>query len=137
MRTADAAATAGTVVSLVLLVVVAVPYLVVTNPAAPLSAYYAAGSVGANSVGFLSVIAAVAFLSGTRGNAEPDLVAGIAVVLGLAMVVLSLLWATTIDSTLLFSFPPEAAWIQYHRWAVVALSAVVAVVAGVYAREVV
>ncbi|WP_071391229.1 DUF7548 family protein [Haloprofundus marisrubri] len=136
MQMKDAVATAGTVASLVLLVVVAVPYLVVTNPEAPLSAYYAAGSVGANSVAFLAVIAAVVFLSGPRGNAEPDLVAGIAVVLGLAMVVLSLLWATAIDETLLFSFPPEAAWIEYHRWAVVALSAVVAVVAGVYAREV-
>ncbi|WP_117591701.1 DUF7548 family protein [Haloprofundus halophilus] len=137
MRTADAVATAGTVASLVLLVAVAVPYLVVTNPEAPLSAYYAAGSVGANSVGFLAAIAAVVFLSGPRGNAEPDLVAGVAVVLGLAMLVLSLLWATAIDQTLLFSFPPEAAWIQNHRWVVVALSAVVAVVAGVYAREVV
>jgi hypothetical protein len=36
----------------------------------------------------------------------------------------------------LFSFPASASWIEFHRWVVVALAAVLPASAGLYARSV-
>jgi len=137
METEHAASTVGAIACGLLALVVFLPYLLVTGQGSTLAAYYAAGPTGATGVGFLALLNLVVFLSGSRGNADPDLAAGIALVLAVVGVVLALLWSVSIDSTLLFSFPSEYSWIQYHRWVVVAGSLVVAGDAGVYARAVV
>lgn len=110
------------------------PFALVDAPGADLGAYYAAGTVGGGGLAFLAVLSIVVFLAGQRGRADPTTAAGVVVVLGAAMVGVAALWATSIDPTLLYSFPPSAAWLEYHRWVVVALAAVVAVAAGAYAN---
>jgi hypothetical protein len=132
----DVAPTVGVGACVALLVALGVPYVAISGGETVLGAYYASGLVGAGGVAFLALLTAVVFLSGTRGTADPDLVAGISLVLGVVTFVLAVLWATAVDETLLFNLPASAAWITNHRWVVVALAAVVPVSAAAYARGV-
>ncbi|MFC4356741.1 hypothetical protein ACFO0N_02125 [Halobium salinum] len=136
MNAEDVAPYAGVGACLALLAAFAAPYLLVTSPEAPLTAYYGAGPIGANAVAFFSLVAVVVFLAGRRGRTEPDLAAGIALVLGVATLLVALVWALSVDETVLFSFPASASWIEFHPWVVVGVSALVPAAAGVYARAV-
>ncbi|MFB6156014.1 MAG: hypothetical protein ABEJ22_08970 [Haloferacaceae archaeon] len=129
------ASTVGAAVSALLALVVFLPALLLAGVPG-VADYYASGPVGVSVVGFLGVLNAVVLLSGTRGRAESDLVAGIAVTVGVASVALALIWSVAVDTTLLFSFPARYAWVQYHRWVVVAGSLLAAGCAGAYARAV-
>ncbi|RDI70944.1 DUF7548 family protein [Halopelagius longus] len=134
MNTESVASAVGAVACLLLAALVFAPALLVTQSGVGVAAYYAAGPVGISVVGFLGLLGVVVFLAGRGGRTDPVTVAGLVVVVGLAMLGFALLWAVSIDSTLVFSFPPEYAWIENHRWAVVAVAAVVAVSAAAYAR---
>jgi len=135
MDTESVAPRVGVVACLLLLALLGAPYLLLTDPSG-LGAYYAAGPVGAGALVFLSLLEVVVFLSGTRGQADPSTTAGIAVVVGLAALLVSLVWAAGIDPNLVFSFPAADSWIEYHRWIVAAASVVVAGSAAGYARAV-
>jgi hypothetical protein len=128
-RTASAA---GIVACLLVLVVGFLPSVIVDAPG--VGAYYAAGPTGLLGAGFLAIVGVIAFLSGRQGRTDPVTVAGFVVVLGLATAGLAALWAVSIDPTVLFSFPAEYAWLQWHRWAVPAVALGVPVSAAVYAR---
>ncbi|WP_311170981.1 DUF7548 family protein [Halobellus ordinarius] len=130
------AARIGAIVSLLLAAVVFVPALVVTAPGTGVGDYYASGPLGVSIVGFLALLGVVVFLAGAQERSDPVTLSGIALVSGLAMLLFSLLWAVSIDQTLLFSFPAEYAWMENHRWAVVAVALVVAATGGGYARTV-
>jgi hypothetical protein len=127
-----AASAAGIVACLLLVVVGFAPAVLVE--AAGVGAYYASGPVGLTAVGFLALVGVIVFLSGRQGRADPATVAGVTVVLGVALAGLSALWAVSIDPTLLFSFPSQYAWLATHRWAVPAVALAVPVAAAVYAR---
>jgi hypothetical protein len=127
-RTAPAV---GIVACLLVLVVALAPSVLVGEP--PVGAYYAAGPTGLSAVGFLGVFGAVAFLAGRQGRTEPDLAAGVALVLGATTLAVAVVWFLAVDETLLFSFPAEYAWIEWHRLAVPVVAATLPVVAGVYA----
>ncbi|MDS0293271.1 DUF7548 family protein [Halogeometricum luteum] len=130
------APTAGAVASLLLAVVVFAPALLVSAGSGLVADYYASGPAGVSVVGFLGLLSVVVFLAGAQERTEPATVAGLTLVLGVAMLALALLWALSVDQTLLFSFPAEYAWIENHRWAVVAVCAVIPVAASAYARGV-
>lgn len=132
----DVAPTVGVGACVALLVALAIPYVLITDAGSTLGAYYASGPVGGGGIAFMALLTVVVLLSGTRGTAEPDLVAGIALVLGVVTLALAVVWAVSIDSTVLFSFPPSAAWIANHRWVVVAVATLVPVSAAGYARGV-
>jgi hypothetical protein len=134
MDLARTAPAAGIVACLLLLVVAFAPAVVVE--ATGVGAYYAAGPIGLPAVGFLTALGVVAFLSGRQGRTDAATVAGFTVVLGVAVLGLSVLWAVSIDPTVLFSFPAEYAWLEWHRWAVLAASIGVPASAGLYARAV-
>jgi hypothetical protein len=138
MNVEEVAPYVGVAVCVVLLGVLATPYLLVTGleSQSTLAFYYGAGPVGGNAVGFFALLSVVVFLAGRRGRTNPDVAAGIALVLGVAAALLALLWAVSIDESVLLSFPSSASWIEFHPWAVVALSFAVPVVAGAYARSV-
>jgi hypothetical protein len=138
MNVEEVAPYVGVAACVVLLAVFAAPYLLVTGleNQSTLTLYYGAGPVGGNAVGFFTLLAIVVFLAGRRGRTEPDVAAGIALVLGVAAVLLAVLWAVSIDETVLLSFPSSAAWIEFHPWAVVTVAAAIPAVAGVYARSV-
>lgn len=128
------APTAGILACLVLLVVAFVPAVVVEDTTLP--AYYAAGPTGLAAVGFLATIAVIVFLSGRQERTAPDTVAGVTIVLGVAIAGLAVLWAISIDRTLLFSFQAQYSWIQWHRLAVPAVSLGVLGAAAAYSRAV-
>lgn len=132
----DVAPTVGVLACVVLLVTLGLPYVLISEGGATLGDYYASGPVGAGGIAFLAVLTVVVFLSGTRGTADPDVVAGITLVLGIVILALAVLWATAVDETLLFNLPASAAWITSHRWAVVGIAAAVPVSAVGYARGV-
>lgn len=131
----DVAPVLGVAGCLALLVVLGLPYLLVEAPGQLLGDYYAAGPVGAGALVFFALIAVVVFAAGRKGRTDPDVAAGIALVLGVAAVAVAVVWALGIDDALLFSFPPEADWIEYHPWAVVAASLSILAAGGLYARE--
>jgi len=136
MNLRSVAPTIGAVVCLLLAGVVFAPALLITAPDVGVAEYYAAGPLGVSIVGVLALLDIVVFLAGAQERSDPQTLAGVALVSALAMVLFSLLWALSIDSTLLFSFPAEYAWIENHRWIVVTGASVVAVTAGSYARAV-
>lgn len=135
MDTADAAPTAGVIACLALLAALAAPYVLAGGPESPVGVYYASGPVGALGVAFIAAVLVVVFLSGKQGRSPPDTVAGIAVVAGLALFAVALSWALAVEGVL-FNFPADASWIEYHRWVVLVLAALVPATAGAYARAV-
>jgi len=135
MDTEVAAVRAGVVACVLVLVVLAAPYVLLSDPSG-LGSYYAAGPVGVGALVLLAPIEVVAFLSGTRGNADPSTAAGVATVLGLAIALVSLLWAVGIDPNLVYSFAAADSWIENHRWVVVAASLLVPASALAWAREI-
>ena len=126
----------GALGSLVLAVVLSAPYALINTQTQLLGDYYGAGPLGITGGIFLATLSVVIFLSSVRGRADADLVAGIMLVVGAAIFGLTALWAVSIDPVVLFSFPSNAAWIEYHRWVSLAVSAVVAAAAVAYAAAV-
>ena len=136
MDAADAAPTVGIIACLALLAAFVAPYALAPGPEAPIDAYYASGPVGAAGVGFIAAVLVVVFLSGKQGRSPPDTVAGVAVVAGLALFLIAVSWALAAGSVV-FNFPASVSWIEYHRWVVLGLAALVPASAGAYARAVV
>lgn len=131
---ADALALAGAVASALLGLVVLLPAAVVSGAGPTLSAYYAAGPFGLWAVGFLALLGVVVFLAARRDHTDPATVAGIGVVVGLGAFLFGALWALTLDPTVLYSFPSEAAWLATHRWVVPLSGLLVAGIAAALAR---
>jgi len=135
MNAAEAAPRAGVAGCLAVVLALAVPYVLVTDPGTGLSVYYRAGPAGAGVVGFLAILSVVVFLAGLRDRTDPPTAAGIALVLGVATLLLALLWALAVPRDIVLGFPAD--WMGWHRWAVVAVTGVVPAAAAAYAREVV
>ena len=122
------------VVAAAVAVVVFAPLLFVTGAGDTLGAYYATGPLGLTAVGLLAVVAAVVFLSVGQPHTDAATLSGVGVVVTLGVVLTAVAWALTLDSTVLFSFPAEYAWIENHRWVVLAGAVGLAVVSGLQAR---
>ncbi|WP_430504921.1 DUF7548 family protein [Haloparvum sp. PAK95] len=127
---------AGAVACLLVVIVVALPWLLVEGQSGLVRAYYSAGLVGAGGVGFFALIGIVAFASAERGNVDPVTMAGGLVVLGVAILLFALSWWLAIPETVVFSFSAEYSWIEHHPPAVVLLSLLPQTIAAVYARAV-
>jgi hypothetical protein len=128
--------TVGALACLATLVAVLAPYLLLpAQETAGLGVYYRFGVVGPWAVALFALVGAVAFLSGREARADPGLVAGATLVVGVAMVLAALQWALAVDTTVLQSIT-TADWIDAHRWLVAGAAAVVPVAATWYARAV-
>lgn len=126
----------GAVVSLLLAVVVFAPAVLVSGAGSTLGAYYAAGPFGLTAVGLLAAVAIIVFLSVGQEHTDTTLLSGIALVVAIAALLSAVLWVLLLDPTVLFSFPPEYAWLELHRWAVVVAAVAVTAVAGLQSRTV-
>ena len=126
----------GAVACLLLAGVVFAPAVVVSAPGNAVASYYAAGPLGISIVGVLALVSVVVFLAGAQERSDPQTLAGVVVVAGVSMVLFSVLWAVSLDPTLLFSFPSEHAWIESHRWVVVVGAGTATLAAGGYATSV-
>jgi hypothetical protein len=134
MEVEDVAPLVGSVACLAVVAALVAPFVLLPDPGTELGLYYAFGPVGGTAVGFLAPIGVVVFLAGRRGRTDPVTAAGLTLVLGLGMLALAASWAFAVDPELVFSFP--AAWMGYHRWVVLGLTALVPVSAGAYSRAV-
>lgn len=124
---------AGAVACLLLAVVLSTPFLLIEGQADLVNAYYASGPLGVFGALFLSALGVVIFLSGVRGRADPQLVAGLMLAIGLAAFLITALWAATMDATVLFSFPSAYDWLEYHPTVSAAVAALVAAASAAYA----
>ncbi|QKY19180.1 hypothetical protein B4589_001850 [Halolamina sp. CBA1230] len=122
------------VVAALLAVVAFAPLVLVTGTGNTLGAYYAAGPFGLTAVGLLAVVAAVVFLSVGQPHTDPLTLSGVGVVVALGTLLTAVIWVFTLDSTLLFSFPAEYAWIEHHRWVVIGGAVLLTAVSGFQAR---
>ncbi|KTG17066.1 DUF7548 family protein [Haloferax profundi] len=137
MDTERLAPTVGLVGAILLAIAVAVPAVAVEPGAGEMATYYASGPFGISIVGMLALLVVVVFLSGRQQRTDPAVAAGLAFVMSVAMLGLSVIWAFAIDPNVLFSFPEQYAWLSYHRWTVMGAAAVTFVGAAAYARNVV
>jgi hypothetical protein len=126
------APTVGIVASLAVIAVLAAPYAVVTG-ASGVGTYFAAGSVNPLVVGLFAAVAIIVFAAGREGRSPPDLVAGAALVLGVFMTALSVLWAVSVPRSVVTQLS-TATVLQYHRGVLVLTTLAVPIVATWYAR---
>ncbi len=119
----------GALSCLGLAVVLSVPYFTVSGQSKLLAAYYGAGPLGVAGAIFLAVLGSVIFLSGVRGQADPTLVAGIMVAVGVTIFGVTALWTFLVEP-IVFSFPSQYAWLDTHRWLSLGLSLVLAALAA-------
>jgi len=130
---ADAGKLAAVVAAALALVTFA-PLVLVTGTGSTLGAYYSAGPFGLTAVGLLAVVAAVVSLSAGQPHTDAVTITGIAVVVALGTLATAVAWLLLLDQTVLFSFPAEYAWIENHRWAVLAGALALAGASGLQAR---
>lgn len=113
-----AAATAGVVASLLTAGAVAAPYLLL--PAGQLdnvAAYYGTGVVTPLAPGLLGLLGAIIFAAGREGRSDPDLVAGIALAIGVFSLLVGLEWALAFRPGV-FGGGVAIEFLDGHRWSV-------------------
>lgn len=120
----------GTLAGVVVLLLVALPYAVTDG--SEVSVYYGVGVVGPPLLSLFVAVAAVALLSGAAGRSDPATVAGVALVLGVAVAGFAALWALEAGSVV--GGMTTSATFDYHRWALLAAATVLAAAAAWYAR---
>jgi len=103
----------------------AYPYLAAEGPG--VGSYYGTGAVSPLVAGLLAVLTVVVLAAGREGRTDPGMAAGVGLALGVAMVLITLLWGLTarIDTV---------AVSQDHRWVLVGFAAIVPVASAWYAR---
>lgn len=110
--------TVGIVGCVAYLVALLVPYLIVETTSA-VGAYYGAGALSPAIAGVFALLTIIVLAAGREGRTDPSLAAGAGLVLGVFIVGLSLLWATTVPNSLVLGLT-ESTLIEQHRWALVA-----------------
>ncbi|WP_435349064.1 DUF7548 family protein [Haloarchaeobius sp. HRN-SO-5] len=116
--------TVGIAAALAFVAAVLVPYVALSSAAVQaLATYYGFGLVGPPYLTLFALVAVIVLAAGRAGRTEPDLAAGVAVVLGAVLALLTLLWATAVDGGVVSSMGTES-WLAYHRWVVTAVALV-------------
>jgi len=111
-----------------------VPYVLVPGSSGTaVGLYYNSGGINPVVGGFFALIAVIVFAAGREDRSPPDLVAGAALVLGLFMTTLALVWALTVPQSVVTQLS-TATILQYHRGALVVTTLAVPAVAVWYAR---
>lgn len=132
-----AAPTAGIVACLLVLAVLALPYLLVERGAG-VGAYYAAGVVPPFVVGLFALVCVIVFAAGREERSDPALVAGASLAFGLFTVLVSALWAATVPESVVLQLGEvsglAATLLEAHRYLLVAVGAAVPASAAWYAR---
>lgn len=124
MNRLRAVPTVGIVASLAVVVALSVPYLLGTNG---VGTYYGSGGVNPLLAGLFALVGVIVFAAGREGRSDPELAAGVALALGVFMVLVTVVWALTarVDAVQLTTM---------HRWLVVGTAALVPLSAVAYAR---
>lgn len=130
MNARTLAARLGAAACLLLVALAALPYLVMDGT--EVGVYYGVGPVGPPFLALVATVALVALLSGAAERSDPATVAGVAVVLGVLLVLFGGLWAVPASGVVGGTTAPAA--FDYHPWAVVATALVVFGSAAWFAR---
>jgi len=104
----------GIATSLLVIVVLATPYVLTESQTAGL--YYESGVVNPLLAGLLAVPAVVVFAAGRQGRTDRALAAGVTLTLGVFIVTITIAWATTVQ------FGIVDASLASHRWALVTVA---------------
>lgn len=113
--------TVGIAAGLGFVIAVFAPYVALSSSAvAALDTYYGYGLVAPTYVTLFAVVGVIVLAAGRQARTEPDLAAGVALVIGLTATLLTLLWALAVDETVVSSIGTET-WLAYHRWVVLVL----------------
>jgi hypothetical protein len=113
----------------------AVPYLLVPNTSgAGVGLYYGTGAINPFVGGLFALVAVIVFAAGREERTDPGFAAGVALVLGLFMLLIGVLWAVTVPLDVVPGVGVEApSYLAYHRWAVSLVGAVVPLAGGWWA----
>ncbi|KYH25735.1 hypothetical protein HAPAU_24130 [Halalkalicoccus paucihalophilus] len=124
----------GIAACLAVLVVIIAPYVLLPQSAGTgLALYYDAGFFGPQLVGVFAAVGIVVLGAGLGERSDPVTVAGAALVIGLFMTLMSVEWVVAVSPEDITGITTQD-WLAYHRWLVLACSALSAVAAGLYAR---
>lgn len=129
----DLAADVGTVASVLVVFLVALPYAIGTTSA--VAAYYDAGLVGPQYFGIAAAVTAVVFRAARTDRTDPATAAGTALAFGLVLALLAVLWAVGPEPAAVGGVT-TADWFDHHRWLLALAALAVPASAGVYARSV-
>jgi hypothetical protein len=142
MDSRRAAPQLGIVASLLVVVLLVVPYLVVADSAA-VSSYYGAGTPTPWAAGLMALAGIIIFAAGLKDRTDPETAAGAGVGLGFVVFLISLLWAVTVPAEVPLQLATDdplvgplttGVVLEYHRWTLAAVSVLVPVAGGWYAR---
>jgi hypothetical protein len=121
-------ATVGVVSAAAYAVGMIVPYVAGGVPGGAVQTYYTEfGVVGPPYIAVLALVALIVLAAGRQGRTAPDIAAGVALVVGFMVVLLTAMWAFGGVADVVGSLS-TAAWLEYHRW--VLLAAGVGIFAG-------
>lgn len=121
----------GVVGCLATLVALAVPYLVVD--AGAVGTYYGTGALSPLIGGLLAAVAVIVFAAGRADRTDPATAAGVALVFGIVVAAVSLVWAVTVPESVVFQLS-TATLFEYHRWMLAVCSIVIPASGLWYAR---
>lgn len=109
------------------------PYLLLDPEPGILEFYYSFGLAGPPLLSLFAVVAVVMFAAGRQGRTEPDLIAGLTLVLGLVLAVITFHWAISVPETVVAEVT-DATWFEYQRWIVAGIAVLVPLASAWYAR---
>lgn len=104
-----------------------------STPVGAVGTYYAAGAINPLVGGLFAAVSVIVFAAGRAGRTDPATAAGVTLVFGIVVALVSLAWALTVPEDIVFQLSTTSA-LAYHRWVLVLCSLVVPVSAGWYAR---
>ena len=135
------APTVGIVASLLVVVLLAVPYGVVDGEA--VANYYGAGVLSPWVGGLLALVAVVVFAAGREDRTNPETAAGFGLGLGVAALVVFALWAVTVPAEVPLQLTTDkplvgplttGTVVEYHRWVTAGAALLVPAAGAWYAR---
>ncbi|MFB6171483.1 MAG: hypothetical protein ABEJ23_03040 [Haloarculaceae archaeon] len=132
MEARKLAPTVGIVGCLLVLALLAFPYLVVAPPSA-VTTYYGSGAVTPFAAGLLAVVGVVVFAAGRQERSDPALTAGAALVFGGFVAVIAVLWALTVPRSVVTQLSTSTL-VEYHRFVLAFCSLAIPASAAAYAR---
>lgn len=127
-RVAPLVGIAGCLVTLLALVA---PYLALD--AGAVGTYYGTGAINPLVGGLFCTVTIIVFAAGQRKRTDPATAAGVALVFGLLVAGISLVWAVTVPVGVVFQLSAPSI-IEFHRWVLVAVSIVIPASGLWYAR---